>query len=141
MWHDVLPQGMWDWIQKRRLNKMRWDWIYIYIYIYIYIRYWICIYKMWLNTNKMRLHICKIWLNINKIILNIYKIWLNTNKMKLNIRKIWLNTNKMRLNMNNLRLNTYSKSNWILHHLSNRKNQSRNFRLEKFVWSKVLAEW
>ena len=120
--------------KKTEQNEMR-------LNIYIYIRYWISIYKMWLNTNKMRLHICKIWLNINKIILNIYKIWLNTNKMKLNIRKIWLNTNKMRLNMNNLRLNTYSKSNWILHHLSNRKNQSRNFRLEKFVWSKFLAEW
>ena len=48
-------------------------------------------------------------------------MWLNTNKIRLNIYKIWLNTNKMRLNIDNLRLNTYSKSDWILHCLSNHR--------------------
>ena len=47
---------------------------------------------------------------------------LNTYKIRLNIYKMWLNTNKIRLNINNLRLNTYSKRDWILHHLSNHKN-------------------
>ena len=106
------------------------------------------IYKMWLNANKMRLNIKKMGLNTSKMRLKIYKMWqntnkmrLNANKMRLNINKVRLNTNKMRLNINKLRLNTYSKSDWILHHLSNHMASSDLFYTFHFYILKSAAVW